>query len=99
MLSWEIGVNTGFSKSIGVKGKYLQTLLEPEKWEQYLQTYVDSDYENIWDSIFMFYEVFTQSAVFIANEYNFTFPEDIASKVLSFLNHVRTLSDNADSIY
>lgn len=92
MLSWEIGIKTGFSKSIGAKGKYLQEFLEPEKWDQYLRTYVDFDYENIWDSIFLFYDIFTQSAAFVANEYNFIFPEDNASKVLSFLNHVRNLS-------
>lgn len=99
MLSWEIGIKTGFSKSIGAKGKYLKRFLEPEKWEQYLRTYVDSDYENIWDSIFLFYEMFVESATFIADEYNFIFPEENASKVLSFLKHVRDLSDNAESIY
>ena len=99
MLSWEIGVKTGFNKSIGVNGRFLQSLLEPEKWDQYSQTYVDSDYENIWDSIFRFYDIFTQSALFIAKEYNFIYPEDKANKVLSFLNHVRNLSENAERIY
>lgn len=99
MLSWEIGIKTGFSKSIGAKGKYLERFLEPEKWEKYLRTYVDSDYENIWDSIFLFYEIFVESATIVAKEYNFIFPEENASKVLSFLKHVRDLSDKAESIY
>lgn len=99
MLSWEVGLNSGFNKSIGPKGKYLQKFLEPEKWEQYLKTYVDSDYENIWDSIFLFHDIFMRSAAFVAKEYNFILPEDNASKVLSFLNHVRNLSNNAESIY
>ena len=99
MLSWEIGIKTGFDKSIGSNGKYLENLLEPEKWNQYSQTYVGSSYEDIWDSIFLFYELFTQSAAFVANEYDFIYPEENASKVLSFLNHVRQLSNNADSIY
>lgn len=99
MLSWEIGVNTGFDQSIGASGRHLEQLLEPEKWEQYLLTYVDSDYEAIWESIFRFYDLFSQSAAFIANEYNFIFPEEKAGKVLSFLNHVRGLDEDADSIY
>lgn len=99
MLSWEIGIKTGFTKSIGAGDKYLQKFLEPEKWEQYSQTYVDSDYENIWDSIFIFYDIFTQTAAFVANEYDFVYPEDNASKVLTFLNHVRHLSHDADRIY
>jgi len=99
MLSWEVGLKTGFDKSIGHKGKYLQEFLETGKWEQYLKTYVDSDYENIWDSVFLFHEIFMQSAAFVAGEYNFIFPEENARKVLSFLHHVRDLSDNAESIY
>ena len=47
----------------------------------------------------LFYEIFEQSAVFIAEEYNFTFPIIKASKVISFLNHVRDLPEDADSIY
>jgi aminoglycoside 6-adenylyltransferase len=99
MLSWEIGVKTGFNKSLGVKGKYLQNYLDSEKWEKYLDTYADSDYDNIWDSIFVFYEIFVESAIYIAKEYDFIFPEDNAKKVLSFIKHVRGLSDNAKSIY
>jgi aminoglycoside 6-adenylyltransferase len=99
MLSWEIGLKTGFSKSIGAKGKYLQKFLEPTKWELYLQTYVDSDFENIWDSLLLFFEIFTQSATFIAKEYDFIFPEETANKVLLFLNHVKDLPDNADNIF
>ena len=99
MLSWEIGFKTGFNKSIGEKGKYLQQFLEPEKWEMYVKTYVDSDFERIWDSIFLFHEIFTQSAKIIAKEYNYQFPKENSSKVLSFLNHVRSLPSDAESIY
>lgn len=99
MLSWEIGIKTGFSKSIGAKGKYLEKFLESERWEQYLRTYVDSDYENIWDSIFAFYEIFVESASVVAEEYNFIFPEENAVKVLSFLKHVKELPDKAERIY
>lgn len=99
MLSWEIGIKIGFNKSIGAKGKYLQRFLEPEKWKMYLKTYVDSDFENIWDSLFLFYEIFMESARLVAKEYHYIFPEDEAARVLSFLDHVRNLSDNAESIY
>jgi len=99
MLSWEIGIKTGFNKSIGSKGKYLQKYLEEEKWNQYLKTYVDSDYEKIWDSIFLFLDFFMDSAAFVAGKYNYILPEENFSKVLSFLNQVRNLPENAKSIY
>jgi len=99
MLSWEIGTKTGFNKSIGAGGKYLEKYLETQRWEEYLSTYVGSDYDDIWDSIFTFYDLFIDSALFIAEEYNFSFPIENAQKVLSFLKHVRQLSYDADTIY
>lgn len=99
MLSWEIGIKTGFNKSIGPKGKHLQKYIEKEKWEQYLKTYVDSDYERIWDSVFIFHDFFMQSAAFVAEKCDFNLPREKFSNVLSFLNHVRNLSENAKSIY
>jgi aminoglycoside 6-adenylyltransferase len=51
MLSWEIGTKTGFDKSLGASGKYLEKYLEPNKWKKYLSTYVGSDYDDIWERI------------------------------------------------
>lgn len=99
MLSWEIGNKTGFDKSLGAGGKYLEEYLEPNKWDKYLSTYVGSDYDDIWDSIFVFYDLFVESAGYIANEYNFSFPKDNAQSVFSFLKHVRQLPNDADTIY
>ncbi len=99
MLSWEIGIKTGFDKSLGASGKYLEKYLEPNKWNKYLSTYVGSEYDDIWDSIFVFYDLFVESALFIADEYNFSFPEENAQNVYSFLKHVRELPHDADTIY
>lgn len=99
MLFWEIGVKNGFDKNVGVSGRYFEKYLDSEKWYQYLNTYADSDYENIWHSLFEFFTLFTESALFIADEYGYTFPKKKAENVLSFLKHVRDLPDNAESIY
>lgn len=99
MLAWEIGIRTGFDKSVGSGGKYLEEYLEPEKWEKYLSTYAGSDYDKIWDSIVAFYEVFVESAIYVAEKYDFKFPEDTANKVLTFVEHVRELPNDAASIY
>jgi len=99
MLSWEIGIRTGFDKSIGSRGKYLNQFLEPEKWDTYIKTYVGSDFEELWDSLFLFYKIFMESAEFVADKYNFNFPKEKSSKILAFLNHVRNLPEGADRIY
>lgn len=99
MLSWEIGLKTGFNKSIGFKGKYLQKYVEEEKWKRYQKTYVDFDYASIWDSLFLFHDLFMESATFVAREFAFELPEETAGKVVTFLTHLRGLSDNAENIY
>lgn len=99
MLFWEVGIKTGFEKSIGAKGKFLQNYLDTEKWDIYLTTYVDHDINRIWDSLFTFYEIFIETAKVVANEFNYIYPEETSLKVLSFLEHIRDLPENAKRIY
>jgi aminoglycoside 6-adenylyltransferase len=99
MLEWEIGIRTGWDQSIGSGGKYLESRLEPDVWETYRKTYVGSCYDEIWDSLFVFLGVFKRSAKFVADEYDFSFPQETANKVQSFLEHVRTMTADEDRIY
>ena len=45
MLDWYVGMRTGFQKSPGKMGKYLEKYLEPELWDLLLKTYSDADYD------------------------------------------------------
>jgi aminoglycoside 6-adenylyltransferase len=99
MFEWEFGVKTDFKKSIGKSGKHLQKYLEPATWQEYEQTYTDSNYDDIWKSLFVFYRLFKESAEFVGQEYGFQFPEEKGMRALSFLEHVRDLPEDARSIY
>jgi aminoglycoside 6-adenylyltransferase len=99
MLGWEIGIRTGWEKSLGSKGKHLESLLTPDVWNEYKRTYVDSDYDNLWESLFLFLSIFKRSAQFVAETCGFRFPQETAGKVLVFLEHVRTLPVNSEQIY
>ncbi len=99
MLGWEIGIRTGWEQSLGSKGKHLESLLTPDVWNEYKRTYADSDYDNLWESLFLFFRIFKRSAQFVAETYGFRFPQETASKVLAFLEHVRTLPVNTERIY
>ena len=99
MLEWEIGIRQGFEQSIGFKGKHLENHVTPGVWREYEKTYVDSDYENMWESLFQSYKIFKRSAEFVAKECGFTFPNERGMKVLAFLEHVRKLPLNAKTIY
>jgi aminoglycoside 6-adenylyltransferase len=99
MLGWEIGIRTGWEKSLGSQGKHLENLLTPDVWNEYKRTYVDSDYDNLWESLFLFHSIFKRSAEFVAEKRGFRFPREMAAKVLAFLEHVRTLPTDAERIY
>ena len=99
MLEWEIGTRTGFDKSIGKAGKHLRKYLEPEVWAEIQQTYADADYDNTWESLFAFHRLFKRSAEFVGQEYGFRFPAEDVKKALAFLEHVRHLPEDAQSIF
>lgn len=99
MFSWEIGIRTGWERSLGSKGKFLEAMLEPDVWAEYKKTYVGDDYQDIWESLFLFHNIFTRSAELVAEEFGFQFPNDQASKVVAFLHHVRRLPADASNIY
>lgn len=99
MLSWEIGLKTGFDKSIGKKGIYIENYIEADTWEKYLETYVASDFDEIWDSLFKFVDIFDKSAEFVAEKYGFEYRKKTSNDVVAFLEHVRNLSEDAKTIY
>ncbi|NKB67582.1 MAG: aminoglycoside 6-adenylyltransferase [Candidatus Latescibacteria bacterium] len=99
MLEWEMGIRQGFEQSMGFKGKHLERYLPSDMWSQYENTYVDSNYENLWESLFLCYRIFKESAEFVGKNCGFTFPQEKGMKVWAFLEHVRKLPPNAQTIY
>jgi aminoglycoside 6-adenylyltransferase len=99
MLGWEIGIKTGWDKSIGSRGKYLQKHLDTETWAEYEQTFVGMGYEALWNSLFLLLRIFVKSAKFVAARFDFNFPEEQAKQIEEFLKHVRSLPADADQIY
>jgi len=99
MLELYIGIKTGFKKTIGKEGKYLQKYLEPDVWKEFEQTYTDSNYDNIWNSLFVFYKLFNKTAKSVGQEYGFQFPEEAGKRALEFLKHIKQLPEDAKTIY
>jgi aminoglycoside 6-adenylyltransferase len=99
MLGWEIGIRTGWEKSIGKMGKDLEHHMAPDAWSEYSKTYVGANFEYLWDSLFRFHSIFQKSAEFVAEERGYRYPSETAAKVLAFLAHVRSLPADSKSIY
>jgi aminoglycoside 6-adenylyltransferase len=99
MLIWYAGMRTGFLKSLGKHGKYLQQYLEPETWQMLLKTYPDADFENIWAALFAMADLFRMTARSVAEHFGFDYPDADDRRVTAHLRHVKALPEDAAEIY
>lgn len=99
MLAWHIGVKTGFQKSPGKLGKYMQRHLDAETWELLMQTYSDAYYEHTWDALLAMGELFRRAALQVAGHYGFDYPQGDDERVSAHLLRVRSLPRDAQEIY
>jgi aminoglycoside 6-adenylyltransferase len=99
MPEWDIAAKAEAPVSVGMAGKHLQQLLPPDVWHEFERSYTDADYERIWESLFVFYRLFRSTAESVGRVYGYRFPDEEAEKVLAFLEHVRHMPADAQSIY
>lgn len=99
MLSWYAGTRSGFSRSLGKNGKYLQGQVELGIWQHLLDTYSDADYEHTWQALFAATELFREVATRVAEKLDFEYPLADDQRVSAYLNHIRCLPANANEIY
>jgi aminoglycoside 6-adenylyltransferase len=99
MLAWYVGICSGFQKSPGKLGKYLESCLEPELWQLLLSTYSDADYERTWEALFAMGELFRRIAIPVAQHFGFSYPYGDDQRVSAHLNHVRHLPREAAEMY
>lgn len=89
LLIWHAGIKTNYSKPIGKYGKYLEKYLEPELWQKFTQTYVDADYQHMWDALFIQCELFNQIAKKIAAHFAYVYNEKEYHAVTAFLQDIK----------
>lgn len=99
MVSWWIGIQQDFQVSTGKLGKYFKKYLPELYWNMYKKTYSNSDYTNMWESIFVTCELFRILAQEVAEHFNFTYPIDDDRNMTIYLKHIRNLPSNAKEIY
>ncbi|OGN93562.1 MAG: aminoglycoside adenylyltransferase [Chloroflexi bacterium RBG_13_50_21] len=99
MLDWYVGMETGFNKSPGKMGKYLEKFLAPELWELLLRTYSDADYEHTWQALFAMGDLFRKLAIVVAQHFGFEYPYGDDGRVSAHLRHVHDLPREAKEMY
>jgi len=99
MLVWYVGTRTGFAKSPGKMGKYLEKYLEPELWGLLLRTYSDADYDRTWVALLSMGELYRCIAIPVAEYFGFVYPYGDDVRVSAHLRHVRDLPRDAREMY
>ena len=99
MLTWYIGIKTGFSANPGKLGKHFEAYLEPELWQQLLGTFTEADYHKTWDALFSMGALFRQVAIAVAGTMGFVYPAEDDENVTKHLGVVRGLPADAQDIY
>lgn len=99
MVNWWIGIEQNFQVSTGKFGKYFKKYLPKSYWMMYQETYSNSDYTNMWESIFVTCELFRILSQDVAEHFNFTYPIDDDRNMTKYLRNVRNLPSNAKEIY
>ncbi|SES62961.1 aminoglycoside 6-adenylyltransferase [Oceanobacillus limi] len=99
MVTWWIGIQHDFQVSTGKLGKYFKDYLPESYWMMYKDTYSNSDYTNMWESIFVTCELFRILSQDVAAHFHFTYPIEDDKNMTQFLKDVRRLPSNAKEIY
>ena len=98
MLTWYFGIKTDFKKSPGKFGKSMKNDVEPELWLELEKTYSDSNFDNIWESLFTMGKLFRRIANNVASAYGFKYPQDDDKRVTEYLWRIKNLPRDATEI-
>ena len=98
MLSWDIGIKTEFSCSIGKSGKYMKKFLSEDIWNRFLATYSAAETDSVWNSVFTAVDLFDETAVKSAFSFKYIYDTNEAKNSRSFLLHTFSLPKDAEEI-
>ncbi len=82
MVEWHIGIHHDFSVSAGKMGKYFKTYLSGELYEQYANTYCNSNYESVWEAVFTACDLFRKLALEVAKHFEYAISATLKTIVI-----------------
>ncbi len=79
MMSWKVGVERGFTFSLGKNYKFIDHYLPQEDWETLLSTYCQDNTANMCKALFTCYDLFRKYSKDVADRLGFVYPNyDVA---------------------
>ncbi len=83
MLEWYIGINTDFSATAGMWGKYFIKYLPTEFYKLYIKTY--SNCEMLWSAIFTACELFRTVATVVGEHFSYEYNQSDDDNMMEYL--------------
>ena len=68
-------------------------------WKKFLQTYINGNIDEIWDSLFIMCDMFNEIANELVIYYGFYYDEEEANASYGFLKHVYNFPKDATEIF
>lgn len=99
MISWYVGTDSGFDKSIGKANKYLKKYVSEDIWNKLMITFNMSDYESAWKSLIAVCEIFEEIAPKVGEKLNYTYDYDEGKRSFEYIKHIKELPEDAKEIY
>ncbi|MBS1552435.1 MAG: aminoglycoside 6-adenylyltransferase [Bacteroidetes bacterium] len=93
MTEWFIGAETNFKVNAGKSGRFMKSYIAPELYKKILRTYTDAGSANIWRSLFIMTDIFSELACRTAIKLHFKYDQSENKKVIEYLNRVCQMSD------
>ncbi|NLO39886.1 MAG: aminoglycoside 6-adenylyltransferase [Ruminiclostridium sp.] len=87
MLEWYIGVNSGFTVTVGMWGKYFKKYLPDELYQLYTKTY--SSFEVLWTTIFAACELFRTVAPLVGKHFGYVYNKSDDDNMMNYLIKMR----------
>jgi aminoglycoside 6-adenylyltransferase len=92
IIEWYIGIETGFSVSFGKGGKNMQAYLSPVLYDKILLTYPDANSGNVWKSLFIMTDIFSELANKISRNLGFEYNSIEDYNVKEYLKWIYSLT-------
>ena len=90
MIDWYIGTLYDFKVNVGMAGKYYKKYLPENLYTMLAATYSDSDYENVWKSIFNMCDLFHITAMAVAEYFGYTYKQSEENGIRNYLNSLHS---------
>lgn len=97
MLNWKIGIDNDFKVSTGSSSKYLKKYLTAEEMQRFKDIFAGSDYNDMWDKLFLMYDYFTELSTYVAEKLFYPIDNEEAKNVRDFMLQRRADFDNNKS--